>query len=292
MNGNEFLEYAIANLKANPDYEDVDMSSTSAFYNMTILPFALMGKPVNDMVSNLFETFKLENLSEAQLDDVASITFAERRKNTVSAVGITLTFKNVFEPAEPIMIYTSDEFKTKNGEIFYPIQNYIHRYETLPISSDGQYRTLNINATSSDTKKQVAAGNIASSSFLHPLLVSVSNTQASSKPLDKETNAEFITRIQRSLGERSLSKAGNIAAFIHRNFPSYSDVSVIQSGDREMQRDIAVASRAWSGHMGGMVDVYLKGPLMPATYTTKATRVPGGYQFSMRRYKGFAWEKD
>ena len=40
MNGSEFIQFAIDTLKADSNYADVDMSESSAFYNLVILPFS------------------------------------------------------------------------------------------------------------------------------------------------------------------------------------------------------------------------------------------------------------
>jgi hypothetical protein len=112
---------------------------------------------------------------------------------------------------------------------------------------------------------------------------------AASRPIDRETNAEFIKSIQRAISERSLSKEDGIISSIRKAYPQATDISVIGYGDQEMQRDIAVAARAWSGHFGGMIDVYLRTPLVNTSHTTQATYFNGRYVFYINRYTGFDW---
>ena len=289
MDAQDFLKYAVNTLKADPAYQDVDMSTTSPLYNMTILPFAIMSKPIQDMVANVFSQLKLTNMTESQLDDFATGYFIARRSGTLSTVDVTLYFTLTNQTVEPIIIYATDEFRTSSGAVFNPIQDYIFAYNILPLDPTHQYRIANITVSSTTLTNQIDPNTINTTSFLHPNLSSITNASSSSVPIESETNAEFIVDLENSLSERSLSKASGIIVNLKNAFTYLTDIMAIGYGDPEMQRDIAVAAKAWSGHMGAAIDVYSRSNLSSNTFTVTANVNGDGYAFIMRRYKGYDW---
>ena len=289
MNGTDFLKTAAEILRENPLFKDQDLSETSVIYNTTLLPFALLTKPVADLNAYTLKSMKLDQMTDSQLDDFAAGYFVERRQTNVAVIDVTIYLKNEAAAIEPLIIYTTDEFRTASNEVFRPVTNYVFAYASLSLDETKTYRVANITVTGNALN--VAENSIKTFTNSHPKIDHVTNLRPSSSPITRETNAELIKTIQRSIAERGNAKADSICTNLKNAFPYIVDVLPIGYGAQEMQRDIAVAAKSWSGHFGGNTDVYVRTTAAPATANIKgATKVAGvGYTFILRRYKGFDW---
>lgn len=291
MNGSELIQFAIDTLKADSNYADVDMSESSAFYNLVILPFSVLAKSVFDLNASNLDALKLSTMSSSQLDDYGTLFFATRRSQNLLTLEVSIYLTNSTNTTEPLVIYTSDQFRTSQNQIFNPIQDYIFSYNTLPTDPTGQYKIATIITSSSQNYTQILENTITTSTILHPLLQFVTNTKASSSPISAETDEEFINTIQKAISQRSNLTSDSLYTNIKTAFPQITDSLAIGYGDPEMQRDIAVAGKAWSGHFGGMTDIYVRTPVTPVTITATATRnaTSDGYTFTLQKYKGYDW---
>lgn len=286
MNGTDLIKFAVDTLKADSRYADVDMSETSVFYNLVILPFSILSKPVFDLNDSTLNALNINNMTEAQLDDFA-IPYATRRTESSLTLQVDIYLTNTASPVEPLIITTGDEFRTGSNQLFNPMKDYIFAFNTLPFDGTSTYRVATIFTTSSQSYNQITENSIATSSISHPQLSFVTNTKASSSPIATETNAEFILDIQKALARKT-----DPTLDLKLAYPVITDALAIGYGDPEMQRDIAVAGKDWSGHFGGMRDILIRTPLTPTTFTTTATKndTNDGYTFTLQRYKGYDWE--
>jgi hypothetical protein len=291
MNSQDIIRFAIDILKADPRYADVDMSESSSFYNLTILPFSILAKPLFDLNEKTLSSMRLEDMTETQLDEFAKLFFIQRRTESLTNLPIEIYLNNIAGSVEPLVIATNEEFRTSQNAIFYPIQDQIFTYSNLPLDETNTYRVARIITTSNLNLSTINKNSIKTTSLNHPQLAFVNNSQSSSIPITKETNEEFIQSIKKSLTIRNCIKPDAIYTLLKTAFPNILDCLAIGYGDPEMQRDIAVAAKAWSGHFGGMTDIYTRTELTPITFTTIATRngLNTGYSFTLRRYKGFDW---
>jgi hypothetical protein len=293
MNSTDIIKFSLDILQADPRFSDIDMSESSAFYNMVILPFSVLAKPLFDINATTLRSMQLENMSSSQLDEFAKLFFITRRTQSLTNISIQIYLNNVAGVVEPLVVSTTDEFRTSQNAVFYPIQNYLFTYELLPtvVLAGITYRVATIICSSSLSLTPVAPNSIKTTSISHPQLNSVNNLQSSSVPLSAETDAEFIQSIKKSLTNRNAVGPDSIYTILKTAYPNITDCLSIGYGDPEMQRDIAVAAKSWSGHFGGMTDIYIRTESIPTTFTTTATRNADstGYTFTLRRYKGFDW---
>jgi hypothetical protein len=240
---------------------------------------------------------QLENMTEAQLDEFAKLFFITRRTESLTNLSVQIYLNNTAGVIEPLVITTTDEFKTSQNAAFYPIQDYIFTYDSLPIVAltEGgvsvNYKVATVICSSNLNLTSVASNSIKTTTVSHPQLNKVNNSQSSSVPIAKETNTEFIQSIKKSLSTRNPVTSNAIYTILKTAFPHISDCLSIGYGDPEMQRDISVAAKSWSGHFGGMTDIYIRTEVTPNTYTVIGTRneTNDGYSFILRRYKGFDW---
>ncbi len=306
MNGQDFINFAQSTLATDSRFADVDMSPSSAFYNLVLLPFSLLSKPVFDLHDNMVNSMSLSQMSGTQLDDFATMFFVTRPTQTYVTVQIQIYLPiQSSSGVEPLTVQTTDEFRTSQNSVFYPVQDYIFAYGSLPTTtivvgggSLGGISTVvycaTILASSTSANSQVLANSITSTSLTYTLgILGVNNPSASSVPLPAETDSEFKATIQNTLTLRNNINPSSIITNLTNAFP-FATFQPIGYGDPEMQRDIAVAAQYWSGHFGGMTDIYVNAQLVPAIFSptpANVTLLPGniGYQFEMQAYKGFDW---
>lgn len=292
MNSTDLIKFSTDVLQADSNYANVDLSTSGAFYNLTILPFSVLTKPLRDLINSNMNALALGTMTSAQLDSWATNLFLTRRTNNLMTVAITIYLTNSTETIEPLMVYTTDTFTTNQNKIFYPIQDYIFIFSSLPVDSTGNYRYATIIASSTQDYTVTAANTIKSTSLTHPSLSYVTNAAASSTPIEAQTDTDFITSIQSAISARNNTTANAIYTNLEAAYTSITDILAIGYNDPEMQRDIAVAARDWSGHFGGMTDIYVRTPLTAVTATVTGTRnsTNNGYTFILRKYAGYDWD--
>lgn len=291
MNSTDYINYAVDILKNNINYIDVDMSSTSAFYNLNILPFSILYKSILDLNNNTLNALQPTTMSSSQLDNFGELLFSTRRTDGSVMLSINIYLTNVASAVEPLIIYTTDQFKTFNNQTFTPIQDYIFAFNTLPLDETSTYRVATIIAQCTDSTAQIDINSISSSTISHSQYSYADNIVTSSAPVTAETDDEFLASMQSALITRNNINQPSIYTNIKNIFPTIKDCFTTGYGDPEMQRDIGVVSRVWSGHLGGMIDIFVNDSLTLTTYATTANLLPtnDGYEFTLRKYKGFDW---
>lgn len=288
MNSQDIIPYAIETLKNDPRYSNVDMTEESAFYHLNILPFTILCKPIDDLKKYILNSYDLDTMTEDQLDNHMSNFFIKRVSNSSSTIEVLIYLKNTANQTEPLTTFTTDEYRTSDNKIFFPIRDYIIAYNTLPLDATGNYRVASIIAINTNTTSVTPKGSISTTTFSHPQFDHVTNVSPSSAPKSKETNTEFIKTAKAALSVRNNSNRLSIVANLKNDFPQIIDLSVITSNSAEMQRDIAVAAKNWSGHFGGMCDIYLKTPLVKKTFNCVGTKNASntGYSITLQKFQG------
>ena len=158
MNAQDYIKNAIDTLQADSRFQDVDMSSSSAFFNTRILPFALMSKPLFDLKDSILNALIPDSMSESQMDTYGKLFFVDRPTSSYMTLQVQILLSVIQTTSEPLTILTTDEFRTSNNEVFSPVEDYIFAYNTLPIITllyngvSAQYKVATIlTATSSNT---------------------------------------------------------------------------------------------------------------------------------------------
>jgi len=295
MNGQDFIKYAINLLQNDPlaRFVDVDMSPSSAFYNMNILPFSLLAKPVFDLHDDMINSKSLDTLTGAMLDDFSTMFFLPRQTKAYVTLEVKIYIPYTTSVLEPLPVLTTDEFRTSQNILFYPIQDYIFAPATLntAVLSDGNtYFVASILTASATAASQIPENSITSTTVVYQTTLKVNNVSKSSVPLSAQTDDQFKASLKNALVNRNGLSAASLITNLSNVFP-FASFQPIGYGDPEMQRDIAVAGQYWSGHFGGMTDIYTSAQLVSASYTVTANRnsTNDGYIFRMQAYKGFDW---
>ena len=294
MNIKDVINFSRDILKNDERFKDIDTSENSAFYNIVLLPYAALMKPIFDLNDYTAKTLSYNNVSElteTQLDNLGKSVFAPlRRTDSLTTVEVNIYLSIASGSIEPLVVNTTDVFRTNQNQTFNPIKDYLFIYDTLPIVNGKRVATIVVAANQSYGK--ISENSITSASTLHPQLSFITNNRPSSTPISKETNEEYFDTIQRSFTTRNNLNLESLATNFKLSYPNITDIFATGYGDPEMQRDIAIAGKAWSGHFGGKTDVFVKSAIYPTSFQCTATRTPSsdGYYFYVKRYKGFDWK--
>ena len=295
MNGQDFIKYATNLLQNDPlaRFVDVDMSPSSAFYNMNLLPFSILAKPVFDLHDDMVNSMSLDTLTGTMLDDFSTMFFRPRQTKAYVTLEVKIYIPYTTSILEPLPVLTTDEFRTSQNILFYPIQDYIFAPATLntEVLTDGNtYFVASILTASATAASQIPENSITSTTIIYQTTLKVNNVSKSSVPLAAETDNQFKASLKNALVNRNGLSASSLITNLSTAFP-FASFQPIGYGDPEMQRDIAVAGQYWSGHFGGMTDVYTSAQLVSATFTVTANlnSTNDGYIFKMQAYKGFDW---
>jgi hypothetical protein len=296
MDATDIRQFFVATLQSDPSLVDLDTSQDSNFDDLVIKPHMLFSQAIFNNIENYQNTISLGNLANlttAQLTAVAN--YFGITPNTTSTLALQITIYLNASNNATLLIQPTDSFRTSDGTIFNPIQTYVFIPNTLPTTTvNGQtLYVAQITVVSNNATSQVMPNSITSYSINHSALVNVLNLTSSPPPILADTNAQIITKIQNGLFTRNLVNRPSIFNALTTTFPS--DIVSVYSvgyGDPEMQRDIVPAGQAWSFHVGGTIDTYVRTSLLPITYTTTANLVSSGggqwvYSFYMIRYLGF-----
>ena len=161
MNGQDFINYGI-NLLQNDTLQrfvGVDMSVSSAFYNMNLLPTALLSKPVFDLHDDMINSMSLSTMSGSNLDNFSSLFFETRGTQSYVTLEAKIYIPIITGVAEPLVIQTTDEFRTSQNIVFNPVQDYIFSYSALPTVTlnSTNYRMATILTSSHNATSQTLA---------------------------------------------------------------------------------------------------------------------------------------
>ena len=272
--------FVISRLQAK--YPNLDLTENSAYDDMFIKPMVELLLPIFQKLNSYEMMQNLDNaefMTEDELDEIGEGNYSIKREQGSKATAIlTLSFANVIE-GETIVIPMGIIFQTSDGLQFQTAQRFSFNYEEmLPYynQSTANYDLpVTVEAISIGTEYNVDPNTITTCTVLfNTNLVSITNMTAAENGKDKATNTAYAARIKDYYISRQLGTDPGYKAFIKENFEEVEDVYVSGYKDEFMARDIMQVYSTEQGtyvdkHVGGMVDLYIKG----CNYTTEKTEI-------------------
>lgn len=270
-------------------YPEIDTSENSAFDDLYIKPLIEFSRPFIDSLSKLELKSNLSNfeyLTESELDEIGEGNyFTARKQGTAATTNITLTFSNLNIEDEDLVIKvpTGATFATGSGLEFQTQTTTVLTVEDLKNNYNKQRLVYEVDipvvATDIGTDYNVYAGEIIyCKTYFSNSLVSSVNKNDVVDGRDKESNQDYVDRIKEFYLSRQLGTAPGYRRFVMDLFDEITDVYVSGYKDEYMQRDLVVITKKdvvgdsltelddgdeilFQKHMGGAVDLYLKGCL-------------------------------
>lgn len=275
---NFIRSYVVNKIKAlRPD---LDVSENSVVDDIYVKPLIEVVKPLIEAANAVDLMRDLDNyiyMTDDQIDQIGSRNyFLSRNLGNEAKLIIKLSFvkvstsENMVIPAGTIF-ETSDnlKFQTESRVEFTPAE-LLAKYNPSTLTYD-----LNIEITALESGSDY---NVTSGQILTPLvkfsnyLLTATCVSVSTKGYDDETNADYVDRIRSFYTSQFLGSKTGYKSEIMAEFSEVDDVFVAGYGDTEMTRDlftVVVAEVPEEVHIGGKVDVYIKG----STYSNVSVAV-------------------
>lgn len=253
------------------EYDDTfELRSGTGFEQLFFKPVQFIAQPLRDEASDLFigQSFRRilqqddpDAFSEEAVDALASNLFVDRRTGGFSSGTARVYFAEpvdreypeggaTFTGSNGLTYSNSAPFKITESQMSTQVEEGLY-YMDVPVISDDAGADTELDEDELVTLED------------DDEVVRVTNMNKILGGVDKETNTEFITRIQNSIGVRDLVTGKGFNAILFENFTNnLLEVQPIGFGDDEMMRDIV-----YNTHIGGRVDGYCKTSAIQTGYS-------------------------
>jgi hypothetical protein len=225
--------------KVEEAFPDIKITAGDALYDIVISSVSLFFEVYRREVSRISNTqsvLNVDTLSDEDADALAANWLVSRTQGSRSTCIVRIIFNR------PVTFRLDDNviFSTPAGDLFVP--NGTHEVSAsamleYQLASREYYYDLEVISLFVGADQNIARGLINAVSGLTNVL-SVTNTSAATGASDKESNRELLlTKIPKSVSERSMVTVRGITAKLLNAFPKVRDLQVIGFGDVEMERD-------------------------------------------------------
>lgn len=265
--------YIVSTINENNPY--IDTSVNSPYDDIFIKPMISILRPFIEKLNKAELSLDLNNanyMTESELDErIENNYFITRRSGSTASTVVTLSFANLSleDPDFRIKVPAGTVFATSSGLEF---QTQVDTFFSVSDLSKGYNKANLVNevdvtvyAKEMGYKYNVSAGEIKiCKTAFSTSLVSVVNKVAATNGSDKESNANYAKRAKAFRMSRQLGTSPGYKNFILDTFKEVSDVYVSGYKDAYMERDLLkvyddVTKQIIEKHVGGMVDIYIKG---------------------------------
>lgn len=275
---NFLRSYVVNKLKAlRPE---LDVSENSVVDDIYIKPLIAVVSPLIEAANTVDLMRDLDNyiyMTDDQIDQIGTRNyFLSRNMGEAAKIIIKLSFvkvlntENLIIPAGTIFETSGNlKFQTESRLEFTPSEM-LAKYNPSTLTYDVSIEVIALEAGS--------AYNINSGQALTPLvkfsnyLLDVTCMSISSKGYDNETNVDYVGRIKTFYTSQFLGSKTGYRSEIMSVFSEVDDLFVAGYGDPEMTRDVfdvIVGGIPSTVHIGGKVDMYIKG----STYQNSVSNI-------------------
>ena len=281
--------------KIKESIPDLDTSDNSAFDDLFVKPMLQILPPFSDTVSSLEYKMNLDNaanMTTADMDEIGNGNFLMPRLSGTKAIAtLTLSYLKI-DPNSNLTIATGTTFTTDSGLQYQTTQQYVFTPTELMTKYNVARTTydvvISVEAVETGIAYNVSENQIKNAlDKLGPTLSTISNKIPVTSGVDSETNADYALRIREYYVSRQLGTKPGYSQFIFQNFPEIEDLYIAGFGDIEMERDLVDIIKNGSPttmHIGGKVDIYVKGCVFSsntATLVLNTERLPLAQPYSL-----------
>lgn len=259
----------------------VDATPESPVANLVINPLVDIFTPFLALISEVENSNDLTKAEEMSADKLNQIGFGnyfvERHTGDAAEATVTISFTNL-SLDQNLVIPLGVEFQTSAGLKFQTISNNTFTPLELKAKYNPYYLTYDVDvpvrAAAFGSQYNVAEGQINAivTKFNKNIQVVMNRTPAIGGS-DEESNVDYAARIRDSYLARNIGTNMGYKSYLFNSFPEVEDIYVSGYRDKYMIRDVALIKNPATGretmeHMGGKVDLYIKGFSYGTRYTT------------------------
>jgi hypothetical protein len=282
--------YIISKLQSK--FPLIDTSPNSPYDELFIKPMIELVKPFIDRINKIEIKRNLNNaedMEDAELDEVGNGNYLiSRHSGSPASTSLTLSFANlnINDPLFSLKVPAGTIFSTSSG------LQYQNKFE-VPILVEDLRKGYNkikmvyeidipVESIGIGAKYNVGVGEIITcTNSFSTALVGVINKVELKDGKDKEDNISYANRIKQFYISRQLGTDPGYKSFIRESFPEVQDIYVAGYKDPYMTRDLLkvyddVTQQIIQKHVGGMVDIYIRGFLLSqvdATVTVNSSLI-------------------
>lgn len=192
-------------------------------------------------------------MSEGEADALGANWFTDRDTGDFSSGPVRIFY------AQPSTVRcgTDKRFFTGDGRAYFPIQNFNITAQQMAFNRQGNFFFLDITvrAEVQGSTYNVARGEINGVQEMAGV-IKVANLTDFVTGNPKETNLEYIARIENSLTDRSFVTKRGILARTPALFDSVRALQVVGAGDPGMNRDLLTGTGQGFAHLAGKATVF------------------------------------
>lgn len=214
-----------------------DIYTSGAFEDLVINPIIVVIEKLTQEIKSIKFGQSLNNpelLSDEEVDILGSKYFETRRQGNFSTAVV-----RVYYPTPRSLVITTDTvFRTSSGLRFFPINNQTISSAQMLFNKEGfeYFIDVAVVAEGEGDQYNVDRGEINSVEDLQNP-IRVFNTNKASGGLSRESNTDFLIRIENSRGEQSLVTKRGATAKTLNDF-TIRGLEIIGAGEEGMDRDI------------------------------------------------------
>lgn len=238
------------------EFPDMAADNAGMLEDIVSKPFQLLLEPFKRHIElvKIGASFKNATImSESEADALGANWFEDRDQGDYAGGPVRIFY------AQPTAsrVSTDKRLFTNDGRAFFPIQNYFINANQMAFNRQGSFYFLDITVRAEATGDtyNVGPGDISGIEDV-PGVVKVANLTSFISGNPKETNEDYIGRVENSLTDRSLvTKRGNLTRLTNE-FDSIRALQVVGAGDSGMDRDILTGTGQGFLHMAGTASVF------------------------------------
>jgi len=251
----EFLKERL--VEYDPEFE---LRKGTAFEHLFFKPMEFITQPFRDEANEIYISQSFlrilrspdpDGFDEEAVDALAANLYVTRRGGNKSS-GVVRAYYN--EPVDREYPATGAVWNSSGGDVFVNPATFVITVDQMSIQVEDGLFYFDIPIESEEEGDiEVAVAEIVEL-VGDDDVIRVTNKLAFSGGVARETNVDFIARIQQSIAVRDLLIGKGFSAILFENFPNtLLEVQPVGFGDDEMMRDIL-----YNTHIGGKVDGYSK----------------------------------
>ena len=222
---------------------ELDIQSPgSVLRDVLVTPMVLLLEPLRREIEYLRQQSSLgdtESLNEDEFDALLANVLATRKGGSF-AYGTVYVY---FSAQRVVGTDSSIVFTSASGVKFVPATAKVYTPADMLRSGNLWYIKVPVRSAEPTVTANVGRNEIRTVSNIDGV-VRVTNPEATSGGITKETGAELLARSERTLTERTLTSERAIENVLHDNFSDIGSVEVVGFGDAAMERDVLRAELA------------------------------------------------
>lgn len=219
-------------------YPNLAITEADEATDYLIDPLRILLEPITREIQLIKLRTTLANLDVLSDDEVDALmgNFFESRRAGGYAIGVARLY---FAAPQNVSVTLINVVQSRGGYRFLVPRPQGITASQMLLNIDGSeyYFDINLIAESRGEEYNIERSELVSIANL-PAAIRISNLRRFTGGIERETNAQYVSRVQQGTSDKTLTTTPGIVAVLKDNFPQIRQLYEIGFGDPEMQRDV------------------------------------------------------